>query len=181
MNASVLCPGPGLVMYDDTRGPYDLTVGVNRAAGFTDCDLWVMLDARTFSMTAPRGRPVVICSADQWKIVLGAHPEAAALAHLDHTRFPFSKAPVGWHTKGLTVAIVAAYLRGARRIDCFGVDWTGLADWDGYHVASQKRSAKRWDAEKDLYGDLVDLLVNGDEHCVIRRVSSGKCQVAGKA
>jgi len=169
MKAVVLCPGPSLRKFEKPDA-YRLIVGVNRAAQFTPCDIWVALDARTFGETKALGRPVLVTATDQYEIMCKQHAKARKLEHRSSADLSFPRTPVAWHTKGLTTAIVVAYLQGAREIDCWGVDWSGVADWDGRALPTQKRSPKRWREEEDLFSDLIDLLSNGDENCMIRRI-----------
>jgi hypothetical protein len=170
MRACVVCPGPSLTKIAGARlhERYDLLVGVNRAAELLPCGWWVALDVRTFGMTRPIGRPVLVVSDAHFRKMGLEWPEARAFEHLAPATFAARGLPPDWSTKGLLVAIVLAHVRGATVIDCAGVDWTGVEDFDGKTFAGQKRTARRWEREARQFARLSDAL--GRRGVAVRRV-----------
>jgi hypothetical protein len=153
------------------RGQYDLVIGVNRAAEAFQCDYWVALDTRTFGMTVPMGRPVLVTSAIHYKKMCAQWSGATEYEHLDHRSLVPHKLSPGWGTKSLLAAVALAYARGAKEITCYGVDWEGTEDFDGKTFPGQKRTAKRWEREARQFSALVNALAR--KGTVVRRVTLG--------
>jgi hypothetical protein len=170
--AAVLCPGPSLEEFEPAgeHAAYDLTIGVNRAAGRFACDLWVALDARTFLKTAVRGRPIIVAAADQFSLMKRMDARAGAHGCLVPLDFGPRIHHVIWHSKGLTVACMMAWAAGARFIDCYGVDWSGTADWDGHTDPKNQRTPERWEAERALFTATCGWLES--QGTVVRRIEA---------
>jgi hypothetical protein len=170
--AAVLCPGPSLEEFEPAgeHAAYDLTIGVNRAAGRFPCDVWVALDARTFLKTQVLGAPLIVTAADQFTLMGRMDARAAAFRSIAPLTFGPRIHKAAWHSKGLTVACVAAWAAGARFVDCYGVDWFGEADWDGHTDPKNQRTPDRWAAERRLFEATRQWLES--QGTVVRRVSS---------
>ena len=170
--AAVLCPGPSLVAYP---GPAAYTPGcrvaVNRAAGRVASDFWICLDAHTFRWVqedfgGPVGSPVLVCEHSARNAIVSEYPSAAEMVHLSVREiFPGPiDGRVVWRPYGFAVAIVLAADLTAppsgrpRRIDCWGIDWSGLADFDGFSHQSQKRGLDRWAKDRRTFDRLAELL-----------------------
>ena len=158
--ACVLCPGPSLTrtFSEDMAGEYDLVLGVNRVAQMFECDFWVVLDAYTFGMTEVRGCPVIVTGAKQYETMCVGYPDAQKHEHLDHKKIKVPIMEVPWRSKGLLTAVIVAYSKGAKVIDCYGVDLKGTADFDGKTFDRQMRSANRWRKERKKLARLTRAL-----------------------
>ncbi len=172
MKACVLCPGPSLSgrIGQPIRERYDLVVGVNRAAEVFECDYWVALDTRTFGMTRVVGRPMIVSSAVHYRRMCAEWPEARTFEHLDTATLASRKLPHSWSTKGLLTALVVAHSKGANTIDCYGVDWKGVRDFDGQTFPGQKRTTKRWDREARQFAKLKEALLS--LNTTVRRIAA---------
>jgi len=170
-SVAVLCPGPSLSTFEDTDA-YDVRIGVNRAAGVVRCDYWVALDVHTAGITVPRGTPVVVNKPNIHKQMCREFQYVTQLPHLSvgslRLREPRSKT-TNWRRFGLTVALVLAAELGAVHIDCFGVDWCGQADFDGFCCVRNRRTESRWERERRLWGQVAAVLA--ERNVIIRRVS----------
>jgi len=156
MNAILLCPGPSLAEYQPQTA--DLTVGVNRAACFSPCDVWVAGDPPLIQQQHEWviGAPELITSTDGlhvyqtfprdfgvplwrgacrcWTEMLGYCPHA-----------------LDWVMFSATAALIYCGWRGARRIDVYGADWKPLAaDFDGVQ-AGKNRSMDRFTLESNIW------------------------------
>ena len=152
MKAAVLCPGPSLSEFAG-RTDYDLVIGVNRAATEFRCDYVSLFDPYTFGMCAERGwkgRPTIIAARDVYEQMCRQFPAAVHFPFLERSTAWLNGSAGRWYTKGLTTAIVVAWLKGADTIDCYGVDWFGTEDFDGFTDPRQKRDRDRWRREIDL-------------------------------
>ena len=173
VTASILCPGPSLAQWAPrpSDGEHQITIAVNRAILAGPADWLVALDAHTIGMMEdiPRvGRLLTGMAA--WGEIETCFPAfAAGVKHV----------PKAWlHTKWLSrantflghsflVAIILAAQLGADLIECWGADFTGAGDFDGYTHRKQKRDPGRWTHERKLYEELVRRLsLRG--YCVCR-------------
>lgn len=180
MNAAVLCPGPSVQRYPingDLRlgelsptvpRAYDVVVGVNRAATLYPCDFWCLLDHYTYALRPVIGKPTICCHAAIYNNMCAAYPEAKTHGHvaLENIPLPFDK--VVWRTWSATTAVVVAHLQGADVIDCYGMDWVGSSDWDGFTHEKHRRTSKRWASERKLMQQIQDWLATLG--CTVRRV-----------
>jgi hypothetical protein len=153
--AAVLCPGPSTTSFQDSSR-YDLVIGVNRAAALHACQYWVALDAETHDIVFPVGTPELVCKPSIY----------ARSRYRGRLRHVSSDALVGflpgdWWNYSSTVAIVYAAWRGCSKIEVFGMDWGGVADWDGWTAAGDgDRGKDRWEAEALLYSEIAAHLNN---------------------
>jgi hypothetical protein len=180
LRAAVLCPAPSLSRFEDTDA-HDLCIGVNRAAGAMRCDYWVALDVHTAGITTPRGEPVVVNKPNIHRQMCGEFPYVSQLAHLSveglRLRRPGSE-KINWQRFGLTVAVVLAAELGAARVDCFGVDWCGQSDFDGFRHIRNRRTESRWQRERQLYHQVVAALA--ERGVLVRRMTGGQDDGAGQ-
>ncbi len=65
---------------------------------------------------------------------------------------------VSWARFGATVSLVLAAHLGARQIDCFGVDWDGEEDFDGFTSEKNRRTDSRWKREIGIWDQLCHIL-----------------------
>lgn len=158
MNAAVLCPGPSLERFPG-RDAYELVIAVNRAVTVCECDYVILLDAWTFSKCGPiPGKPTIVAAADIYHQMCGIAPAALHHPFLERDVGWLPKTGVLWQTKGLTTALVLAWVKGATEVECVGVDWSGAADWDGFTHPRQQRTADRWTRERQLARATVALI-----------------------
>jgi len=166
--AAILCPGPSLarVTREFLAGEgYGLVIGVNRAVQALPCDAWVMLDDHTFEMgmsgNGVIGRPLLVCNPHDWRrITKRISAEQAAEFRVFHPQeIDVDRKRARWHTWSFTAAIAYAHHAGARQIECWGNDWAGESDWDGYFKEGvQQRQPERWEREKKVFDALVETL-----------------------
>jgi hypothetical protein len=159
--AALLCPGPSLAAFPGRNG-YDVVLGVNRAARRVPCDYWVFLDAhvpRDFG--PPAGRPTLVSRACALRrvtrgLAAGQAKWAEGLEHFPLEDLPKPASwPSKWDNLSLLAALALAVHLGAVEIECWGVDWDGVRDWDGYSDARQNRTETRWSRERDLFNAIV--------------------------
>ena len=153
---ALVCPGPSLVRFPGSGG-FDLTIGVNRAAGFAPCDYWVFADQRTPELLAPEGpagAPILCCDA----AVRRRLPRAHAVRPWIDSQWGPRKQPVKWWRYSATTALVLALRLGAAEVVCWGVDQCGEADWDGYRDDAQRRDDERWSDERRVWEETVRML-----------------------
>lgn len=188
MIAAICCPGPSLDGAEIDRTAYAELVAVNRASNLPGLypDTIVCMDPHTAgwlthestaSMPALCGKPGVLNRIER------TYPLLRGLERIEivprWTDFP----PTNWHTKGLAAGLVFAWKRGAKRIDCFGVDWDGRSDYDGFEHERQKRDERRWAAERSMVTRLAHELrkrgaeVNGLP--VKRQLLAAGCEEGG--
>jgi len=172
--AAVLCPGPSLYELDGTGNP-DAVIAVNRAATVFGADFWVTLDAYTADWDEVVGTPALVCTHVVRNKIIEGHPALAAGGHVEVDRLtlpggglaqPFVR--WGWGAAVLTAAAV-----GAVRIDCYGMDWEGEGDFDGFCSSHQNRTPARWGREKKLFGRLRGKLA-ADGISLQRHVPAGR-------
>ena len=170
---AVLCPGPSLKDFPGRNG-FAAVVAVNRAAKAVEADYWVSLDHHTIGKAwgggtpaeqkkrdplAIQGRPTLVCSLSTYRRAKRHYPEAKNLAHLNHQSIKFPRKELRWHRWGwATAVLVAAFHCKATEIECWGVDWEGKADFDGFGHSKMKRNDARWASERAQWGRLVQAL-----------------------
>ncbi len=155
MKAAVLCPGPSLPLFAEA-GSFDVVFGVNRAAGAFACNYFVALDARSFIVANIIGAPVIVSSQAELDKMKPHGLDDHKTLVIEPGWLSVNR--LKWATKGLTVALVLAAQLDAREIHCFGVDWAGRKDWDGYSDDQQRRDADRWGAETELFDNTAAAL-----------------------
>ena len=174
VTASILCPGPSLAGYTQ-RPPDDderqIVIAVNRGVLAGPADWLVALDAHTIGMMEDIPRVGwLLTGIAAWAEIETCFPAFAA--RVEHV--PKAWLRTAWLPRANTflghsflVAIILAAHLGADRIECWGADFGGVADFDGYTSPRQKRDAGRWRCERELYDELVrQLSLRG--HCVCR-------------
>jgi hypothetical protein len=169
---AVLCPGPSLLTFKELDA-YDVRIGVNRAAEAVRCDYWVALDVHTAGITLPQGQPVVVNTPDTHSQMCSEFPYVSRLGHMSlaSLRLDCSKRePINWRRFGLTVAMVLGAQLGADRVDCFGVDWHGQADFDGSRHIRNRRSESRWQREQRLWCQVAGAMLELGIH--VRRITA---------
>jgi hypothetical protein len=169
--AAVLCPGPSLPIFADREG-YDIRIGVNRAVAAYRCDYWVALDTHTGGMAKPIGSPVIVNRSGIYRQMCRQFPIVVPLRHMDHSGLsypPSKKRNIGWRRFGATVALVLAAHLEAKGIDCFGVDWRGMEDFDGFTSPKNRRSDNRWAREREVWQQVCDALAA--QGVAVRRMS----------
>ena len=175
MEAAIYCPGPSLDWaLAQPRRDSRLTIAVNRAAERVVADYWAMLDPVTWEITGRlASSPAVVCAPSCWRELVARQPEAEALGWaFPDAKLAESLAPLArWRTKSMTVAMVLAATLGAKRIDLWGVDLEGEADFDGRSYGCQRRDPARWTAERSLLNQVARNLA---DHAVpVRRITPG--------
>ena len=180
MNAAVLCPGPSVQRYPingDLRvsefspepRPYDLIVGVNRAATLHACDFWCLLDHYTFALDPPViGTPTIVCHAAIYNAMAREFPEAKNHKHLSLENINEDFQTCNWRNWSASLGIMVAVINGANVVECYGMDWCGTDDWDGFNHEKHRRGTKRWASERKLFQQMTDWLA--ERGCVLRRV-----------
>jgi hypothetical protein len=167
MLVHLLCPGPSLAAYAAPT-PRPLTIAVNRAALRFQCDWWAACD---YPMVRDNRRHVLgapaVCTAKQqfWKF-----PELVGVCIEDDLwpkwRMPGAN-PGGYSLYSFSAAMILALHVGATRLDVFGADWKGTADYDGAQ-AGENRSDDRWATEARFFAEMSTFLqANG---CEVNRV-----------
>lgn len=174
---ALLGSGPSVELY---RGPgrYAAVLAVNRAisrigpswlkgaaaAGWAGpWAYWMMLDEYTFGMCDPPAWPGgiwMVTYRNEHGRILAQNPDAAEYASIyieDVREVLGSRLPVAteWACYGITVGLAVALYLGARRVDVYGADQAGRADFDGFTDPRQKRDAERWAREKRIWGNVT--------------------------
>jgi hypothetical protein len=158
MKAAILCPGPSLqrAIIDG----HDLTIGVNRAAAFTSCDVWAAGDIPMLTDHRPKviGSPELLTAANT-AAYLRDHATAwpGKVTEFEDLFGFLDPHALPWTLFTFTASIVFAAWRGATEIDVHGCDWRGLEDFDGWAQAGN-RSDERWKLESQIYARLADTL-----------------------
>ena len=167
-SAAVLCPGPSLAQVTPaTLAPYPCLLGVNRGVEVHPCHWWSALDGHTYTFTRPVNRPVLVCSRGTYLGLRRPRPELADWPWLDCRWIDAAGGlhAVPWRKTSMTTAIVLAAELGAARVDVYGCDWDGEADWDGrmderYNRGEDRTDAGgrviegRWTMERRLFADV---------------------------
>ncbi len=152
MIARILNPGPSLASYHP--GDADLTIAVNRAGLIPHrFDVWAALDYPLVRDNAAKvkGCPLWLTRRQTWKDI-GTRCQFPA-AFVEDIRLMSADAPK-WDIKTMTCAMAYAFTQGAERIELYGCDWSGTADYDGTE-AGEDRSDKRWLTEAAQVGALM--------------------------
>lgn len=88
--------------------------------------------------------PIVMCDLSLWRKVLRRRPEAALFPQINPQDIRLGRERVNWRLRSAPTAIVLAHWLGARTVDCYGMDWSGTADFDGHTHPLHNRDAARW-------------------------------------
>lgn len=155
--AAVLCPGPSLASWlprlrGGGEGEFDLVVAVNRTAKEWPADYWAILDAESFTDVTPVGTPELVIPEKQYKRLTRLVPDVGERFNV-HLREALACPPRStfWHQWSATLAVVMAWNVGARRIEVFGADLAGTADFDGVTLERHDRDARRWRRERGAW------------------------------
>ena len=150
--AAILCPGPSLFRLTDRPDDCELVIGVNRAATVHVCDAWAGCDLPMIldHGTSVIGSPLLL--ADDATIgELHRRDANWRGATFDRGRLSgFCPESLEWRLFSATTALVYAAFTGAQRIEVFGADWHGTADFDGQQ-AGKNRSPARWELERAIW------------------------------
>lgn len=155
MKVAILSAGPSLVQTFDPDAGHDLSIGVNRAAGSFHCDWWSCGDAQTFAEHEPVGYPVLFTMtgadgqfrrfrdtpdrlAKHRMVLWGECSDALAGRGL----------PACWNNWSITAAMALAVWQGAKHVDVYGHDMSGVIDVAGRRMDKRaeqwKRVGKDW-------------------------------------
>lgn len=149
MNVRLLCPGPSLNDYDpefaDAPLP-DKIIGVNRVPACFVCDVWAAKDWPLVRVMADSiiGVPLLLTGADTREAVR----RHGAWSMVEVPIAP--DAPHQWDLFTSPMAAVWAAMSGATRLDIYGCDLAGAADWDGTQ-AGERRTEERWTREREIW------------------------------
>jgi hypothetical protein len=156
MRIALLSCGQSLNPY---KGDAQFAIGVNRAVERFKCDLWCFGDWQTFGMFRPLGKPGVTTSADSLFGLYKKFPEAKRLPAVVWSELDGPERRLcNWPCFSATAALVVAANLRATRIDCFGCDMVGRADFDGVVPASVNRDEDRWRRERVIWQQVADWL-----------------------
>lgn len=143
MTVRILNPGPSLAHYDP--GDFAGTViAVNRAAIAFTCTIWACCDYPAIRDYHAKvlGTPKVLTRRQTWADIGNrVRLVAKIIEDIDLPGAP------RWNVKTMTCAMAYAFYTGAKRIELFGCDWQGTADYDGVQ-AGEDRTDKRWEIER---------------------------------
>ena len=160
MNAVILAPGPSLMRFDEAQFGDALVIAVNRAAFAFASTIWACLDIMFFDKfrSAPLGRPALLVEDNAFN-QLQRNAETAwrgerICADVLNDSFPLLPRVTLYSA---TAALAFAAFLGAKRIDVFGVDWSGVEDWDGVE-AGANRTYHRWKSESELWRGIVETI-----------------------
>ncbi len=144
MKVAILCPGPSLVRTWPSEHVYDCFLGVNRAVLAAPCDWWVAGDWMYLKETPAQPRIGYCTIADVIR-----HIREDALIPAE--RLSPSAQFVAWEdlpfqrTYSTVAAFGLAAHLGATRVDVYGDDKSGTADFDGRE--GENRGLGRWEEE----------------------------------
>jgi hypothetical protein len=155
VRVALLSCGESLNAYS---GGGDMLIGVNRAATLHACDLWCIGDWQTFGMFKPLGDPRVTTHADGWFGLVRKYGEQKKTPLLWNDLDGPDSRKCFWQCFSATAALVVAANLRATRIDCFGCDMVGRADFDGVVPASVNRDEDRWRRERVIWQQVADWL-----------------------
>lgn len=145
--AAVLCPGPSLTQaWAARKHQHQATIGVNRAPFAVPVDWWCGLDDIWNKWTpAPPPPRVGYCGA-----VASLTGSAAALIPRDGLAAVVTGAPEGCPSFTALAAVAFAFeVLKADKVDVYGCDLAGEADFDGLVEKANNRTEQRWKEERD--------------------------------
>lgn len=154
MTAAILCPGTSLARL--ARQPEaDLVIGVNRAVRTYLCHVWAACDYPLIrdNFRFVIGKPRVLTRRTTWESI-GKKCRMKLACFTEDVRFD---CPINWHTKTMTCAMAYAAFVGVDKIELYGCDLFGEADYDGVK-AGEDRSDKRWAQERSDLGVMMETL-----------------------
>src|SRR5688572_402783 len=156
MQIAILSPGPSLPQF--SGAPDATTIGVNRAATLFACDWLAAIDYTLIEKYSSSflGSPKWLTNQNSFEhFARQDHPwgrrehvttDWLRRNYLDTRQF-------SWTLYSFTSALVFAAYLGATRVDIYGADFAGVADWDGEQPVDHPdmRNQQRWDGERKLY------------------------------
>jgi hypothetical protein len=150
----ILNPGPSLATYSPA-GFGGVTIAVNRAAVAFHSDAWAACDYPMIRDYQHRvlGAPMLLTKRQTWADI-GPRCRLALAAIVED--LPMDGAPP-WQLKTMTCAMAFAVANGATRIELYGCDWSGTADYDGAE-AGEDRTDARWAKERADVAALTEWL-----------------------
>jgi len=166
MRAAILCPGPSLKTVEGRKSKVegtDYVIAVNRAVLWGPCDYWSCPDVHTFAWLVKAGgvswQPTLVCLRQIHRVMLERYrAETERYGFFARGQINFEAPNLQWQRFGAHVAIAMACHLGASTIDCYGMDLAGTEDADGFAHPLQRREPERWELERRLFGELVELL-----------------------
>ena len=175
---------------DEVAAEYDAVAAVNRAAAFLAREpgrkvprYAIVIDAYTYPMirwaAADASEMYLVSYFNEWMTMRSRHREAHALRGLTIEAIAenveredrpggYLRREDEWRVYGVTVGLALGVHLGATRIDCFGVDRRGVADFDGFHDRRQRRTPRRWIREKRIWQKVCDRV--GELGIQVRRI-----------
>lgn len=152
MNATILCPGPSLADYTPSESS-GIVVGVNRAAELHQCDVWSAIDHTLVRRVHPIGMPTLLTTMAT-RESLERRGKAWPYLAVTHCGVANGGRPGEWSRYSATSALHYLVWMGATRVETWGVNWQGTADWDG-EMAGENRTLDRWRDERSIWDRLV--------------------------
>ncbi|HSZ58519.1 MAG TPA: hypothetical protein VK797_22825 [Tepidisphaeraceae bacterium] len=164
--AAILCPGTSLSATSPIGFGADvIVIAVNRASAFFPADVWAAGDYPLIEAERAhvRGMPELLTTE-------------GAIEHLRQTDKPWpwrvlpsfesldphcqgAGGVPQWRVFTAIAACVYAEFIGCKRIEVFGADWQGEADFDGVK-AGGNRSPERWRLERNIFENLLTPWLN---------------------
>ena len=186
MRFAVLCPGSSVSLFGLVSRP-DRVIGVNAGACAFPCDWWVFLGGYTWDYCyengrQPQGSPVLVAPGGALNKLrkTGRIPKDSPgldseRLHQDHPEWPTRD--FNWKRWSWSVAVFFAAIQGATEIQTFGMDWSGIEDFDGRTNKHQQRrllphrkdGKTRWAGEAEQFS--IDQVVLGARGVSLERVT----------
>jgi hypothetical protein len=169
VKAAVICFGESSRLFPgDFCG---LTIAVNRAALQFRADVWAAGDEpmlRTVSQHV-LGTPIWLTTAGTAALARDHGPawRGQQVVEFESLNRIIDSTWLPWTLFTVTAAVVYAASRGATEVECYGMDWKGEQDADGWKEAGN-RSDERWKLEAGLFHRLQDELQK--RGCQVTRV-----------
>ena len=155
MRVALLSAGPSLAQTFDPDAGHDLRIGVNRAVGSFHCDWWSCGDAQTFAEHEPIGYPALFTLDDtDGQFERFANTRDRLTKHRVVLWSEIGNAlagrglPASWTNWSITAGLVLAVWKGAKHVDVYGHDMSGVVDIAGRRLDKRaeqwKRVGKDW-------------------------------------
>jgi hypothetical protein len=167
LNAAVVCPGPSAAHV--TAGlltGYDWRIAVNRAVLMPfDWSYWAATDDRIPATYRPAVVPRLFTMQESVrKLAVNRVLPDDVLSRAVLYETVKRDMPGGWALFTMTAAMVLGAWLGAKRIDVYGYDGQGTADYDGHEYqfkdeeAAVTRTPQRWEITAGCYRQTVAML-----------------------
>jgi hypothetical protein len=151
MTAALLCPGISLSRLAALPDAH-LVVAVNRAALAFPCTAWAASDYPMIRDHHAAVRAATLLTRSQTWVDVQRFPAVAAMAPV--IAEDLSVPVAGWSRFTATTALGWLAIQGVRRVDVYGADMHGTADYDG-REAGEDRKESRWAAERTIWAALA--------------------------